>query len=143
MRKASHLNDGIRVGSVGLRRRGLVGVEAEVQQDSERERRGGHRQQQREEPGPLPEGQGLPLLRARVPLAAAPDTLAREGGGEAGGRGPRRTRLVVGGGGAAAGETLGWLGRGRRHRGGRHRRIAPRRRVLPFPSRAGRRAPDA
>ena len=111
MRKASHLNDGIRVGSVGLRRRGLVEVEAEVQQDSERERRGGHRQQQREEPGPLPEGQGLPLLRARVRLAAAPDTLARE----AGGRGPRRTRLVVGGGGAAAGETLGWLGRGRRH----------------------------
>jgi hypothetical protein len=43
MRRASHLNDGIRVGSVGLRRRGHVEVEAEVQQESERERRGGHR----------------------------------------------------------------------------------------------------
>lgn len=118
MRRASHLNDGIWVGGVGLRRRGLGKVEAEVEEEREREGRGGHRQQQREEPGLLPEGQGLLLPRARVRLAAAPDPLAREGAGEAGDGGPRRTRLVVGGGGAAAGETLGRLGRGRRHRGG-------------------------
>lgn len=118
LRSATYLNDDIRVGSIGQRRRGLREVEAEVEQEREHERRSGHCQKQREEPGLLPEGQGLLLLRPGVHLAAAPNPLAGEGAGEAGGRTSRRIRLVVGGGGAAAGQTLGRLGRRRRHRGG-------------------------